>query len=185
MFNYQKNKKLIYAALMMTLIIILGMLPAIPLGFIAVPIVLQNMGIMMSGSFLGPKYGTISVGGFLLLVMVGLPLLTGGRGGIQVLLGPTGGYMIAWLFVPLLIGISIKKLEQLKLNNFYLEFVFVIIFGVLFVDVSGSIWLSLQSNMPIDSALLSNLIFIPGDLIKAFLTVIISRRLRYKIGVIS
>ena len=42
-------------ALMTAMLIVLGMIPGIPLGFIPVPIVLQNMGVMMAGELLGPK----------------------------------------------------------------------------------------------------------------------------------
>ena len=95
-------------AMMVAMIAILGAVPGIPLGFIPVPIVLQNMGIMIAGELLGPKLGTIAVWLFLFLVVLGLPLLSGGRGGMVTILGPTGGYIFAWLFVPLLIGLSLK-----------------------------------------------------------------------------
>ena len=65
----QKVKTLTYSAFMTAFIIILGFLPGIPIGFIPVPIILQNMGIMMAGGLLGPKYGTISVGAFLTLAL--------------------------------------------------------------------------------------------------------------------
>ena len=45
----QKVKTLTYSAFMTAFIIILGFLPGIPIGFIPVPIILQNMGIMMAG----------------------------------------------------------------------------------------------------------------------------------------
>ncbi|MCV3322590.1 biotin transporter BioY, partial [Pediococcus ethanolidurans] len=45
--------------MMVAILIILGFFPGISLGFIPVPIVLQNMGVMMSGELLGPRYGTI------------------------------------------------------------------------------------------------------------------------------
>ena len=96
----QKVKTLTYSAFMTAFIIILGFLPGIPIGFIPVPIILQNMGIMMAGGLLGPKYGTISVGAFLTLALIGLPVLTGGNGGAASFLGPSGGYRMAWLFTP-------------------------------------------------------------------------------------
>ena len=51
--------------MMVAMIAILGAVPGIPLGFIPVPIVLQNMGIMIAGELLGPKLGTIAVWLFL------------------------------------------------------------------------------------------------------------------------
>ncbi len=58
-------------AMMVAMIAILGAVPGIPLGFIPVPIVLQNMGIMIAGELLGPKLGTIAVWLFLFLVVLG------------------------------------------------------------------------------------------------------------------
>ena len=178
MTNNKKIKMLTYSAMMTAFIIVLGFFPAIPLGFIPVPIVLQNMGIMMSGELLGAKYGTASVFSFLFLVLLGVPVLTGGAGGAAHFLGPTGGYLIAWLFVPLLIGFFLEKRSARLSNPWWFELSVVIIAGALFVDVIGSFWLSWQTHLPILTSLSSNLVFIPGDLIKAILSVIIIRRLR-------
>lgn len=178
----QKVKTLTYSAFMTAFIIILGFLPGIPIGFIPVPIILQNLGIMMAGGLLGPKYGTISVGAFLTLALIGLPVLTGGNGGAASFLGPSGGYRMAWLFTPFLIGFFLKKLQITDSKNWIGELIIVLVFGVIFVDLVGAIWLSIQSNIPLITSLISNLVFIPGDCIKAILTVLIVRRLRKEGG---
>ena len=49
------------------------------------------MGIIIAGELLGPRLGTFAVWLFLFLVVLGLPLLSGGRGGMVTILGPTGG----------------------------------------------------------------------------------------------
>ncbi|CUR38177.1 biotin transporter BioY [Limosilactobacillus reuteri] len=139
-------------AMMVAMIAILGAVPGIPLGFIPVPIVLQNMGIMIAGELLEPKLGTIAVWLFLFLVVLGLPLLSGGRGGMVTILGPTSGYIFAWLFVPLLIGLS------LKLSWYY---------GMT------------QGVTELIAALTSNILFVFGDTIKALIAVSITRRLRH------
>ena len=63
---------------------------------------------MLSGSVLGarlgPKYGAHSQILFLLLVMTGLPLLSGGRGGIGVFFGPSGGYLLGYAAGAFVIG---------------------------------------------------------------------------------
>lgn len=182
MSHNQKIKVITFSAMMATFIIVLGFFPAIPIGFIPVPIVLQNMGVMMSGELLGSKYGSASVGLFLLLAFIGLPILTGGVGGPANFMGPTGGYLIAWLFTPLLVGLLLGRLRALQLHQWWWELAAVVIAGVLFVDVIGALWLSWQSHLPILTSLSSNLVFVPGDLIKAGLSVIIIRRLRKSIG---
>ena len=58
---FMKAKDITQIALMTAVIVILGMFPGIPLGFIPVPIVLQNMGVMLAGALLGPKKGTFQL----------------------------------------------------------------------------------------------------------------------------
>lgn len=80
MTNRQTIKHLTQTAMVTALIIVLGFFPGIPVGFIPVPIVLQNMGIFLAAELLGRKYGTIAVGLFLGLVALGLPYYLGGVG---------------------------------------------------------------------------------------------------------
>ena len=77
---------------MTAIICILGLVPGVPLPFMPVPIVLQNIGIFLAGIILGRKMGALSVIVFLLLVATGLPVLSGGRGGIGVFVGPSAGF---------------------------------------------------------------------------------------------
>ena len=54
----------------------------------------------------------------------------------------------------------------------------IVLAGVLFIDITGSLWLSWQSHIKLTAALMSNLAFIPGDLIKAGVVVAVARQLR-------
>lgn len=89
------------------IIAILGLVPAIPLFGGAVPITAQTLGVMLAGAVLGPWRGAASVGLFLVLVAVGLPLLAGGRGGIGVFFGPSAGFMLGWIAGAAVIGLII------------------------------------------------------------------------------
>lgn len=80
---------MVFAALFAALIGVLGMIPPIPLGFIPVPITAQTLGVMLAGGFLGKKTGSLSLILFIVLVALGLPLLSGGRGGLSALVGPS------------------------------------------------------------------------------------------------
>lgn len=170
-----KTKNVALIAMMTAIIIVLGFVPPIPLGFIPVPLVLQNMGIMLAGAILGSKRGFLSVIIFLLLVAVGLPLMTGGRGGIAVFVGATAGYIYAYPFAAALIGYELKKFSH---SNFWLELLIVWVVGVIFIDILGAIGLTAIAHMPFIKALISNLVFIPGDTIKALVVVLIYRRLK-------
>ncbi|KKC18876.1 biotin transporter BioY [Streptococcus dysgalactiae] len=168
------TKELVKVAMMTTLIIILGFIPAIPLGFIPVPIVLQNLGIMLAGLMLGGKKGTLSV--FLFLVIgLFLPVFSGSRTTIPVLMGPSAGYVIAYLLVPIVFSLLYRNWFS---KSTPLAFLALLISGVVLVDVLGAIWLAAYTGMPLMTSLLSNLVFIPGDTIKAIIATIIA--VKYK-----
>ncbi|HFH8003869.1 TPA: biotin transporter BioY [Streptococcus agalactiae] len=168
------TKSLIQMAMMATLLVVLGFIPALPLGFIPVPIVLQNLGVMMAGVILGGRKGSLSI---LLFFLVGLviPVFSGLRSTIPVLTGSTAGYVIAWLFVPLLISYGVKLVNK---KNFIAIFLIVWLAGVLFVDVAGAVWLASYTNIPLDKSLLQNLVFLPGDTIKAIIAAVVA--VKYK-----
>lgn len=77
-----KTRTTTYIALMVALLIVLGFIPGIPLGFIPVPIVLQNLGVMLAGALLGSRKGFLAVAIFLLLVAIGAPFLPGSRNAV-------------------------------------------------------------------------------------------------------
>ncbi|MFB9769606.1 biotin transporter BioY [Lactiplantibacillus modestisalitolerans] len=171
-------KPLVRAAMVTALIIILGLFPGIPVGIIPVPIVLQNMGIILAGELLGRRYGTLAVGVFLALAAVGLPVLSGGRGGAAVFVGPTGGYLFGWLLVPLLLGSLLYHLPVQPTRHWWWELLIVWSVGIFFVDLVGAGWLAIQAHLAFSTALISNVAFLPGDLLKATFAVFLSRRIR-------
>lgn len=71
-----------------------------PIGDVA--ITLQTFGILLCLRVLGGKRGTIAIFVYLLLGAVGLPVFSGFRGGLGVLLGATGGYLTGFLLTGLL-----------------------------------------------------------------------------------
>ena len=71
----------------------MGLVPALSLPGFNVPITIQSMGVMLAGSILGRWRGAAAVTIFLLLVALGLPLLSGGRGGLAVFFGPSVGFL--------------------------------------------------------------------------------------------
>ncbi|AVP36465.1 biotin transporter BioY [Staphylococcus felis] len=163
---------LVYTALMTAIIAVLGVIPAIPLPFIPVPIVIQNVGIFLAGILLGRKYGFLSVIVFLLLVLIGAPLLSGGRGGYGVFFGPTAGFLIMYPIVAFLIGwMRDRQFERLNLKRI---FIIILIFGVILLDVVGAIVMGLIINMPIHKALWLSMTFLPGDIIKAVIASLIA-----------
>ena len=88
-----RTKQMVLIALMTAVTCVLGPL-SIPLPFSPVPISLTNFAIFLAIFVLGMKSGTISFIIYLLLGAIGVPVFSSFRGGLQVLAGPTGGYLI-------------------------------------------------------------------------------------------
>lgn len=86
-------------------LISIGAYIAIPLPGTPIPIVLQNMFIMLAALLLGPWWGLLAVAFYLLFGIVGMPVFSGGTGGIAKLLGPTGGYLVGYIPAVIIIGL--------------------------------------------------------------------------------
>ncbi|MEV0086781.1 biotin transporter BioY [Saccharopolyspora sp. NPDC050642] len=90
-------------------IAVLGIFPGFYLGGAAVPIVLQNAGPLLAGSILGARRGGAATLLFLALVAIGLPLLSGGRGGLAPFIGPSGGFVIGWVVSAVVVGLIVQR----------------------------------------------------------------------------
>ena len=139
------TKNLVFTALMTAIICILGLVPGVPLPFMPVPIVLQNIGIFLAGIILGRKMGA-------LLAATGLPVLSGGRGGIGVFVGPSAGFLFLYPFIAYFIGL-IRDRYYGKIN-FLILFVTTLIIGVLALDIIGTIIMGFIIHIPISKAFL-------------------------------
>ena len=154
---------------MTAVICILGLVPGIPLPFMPVPIVLQNIGIFLAGVILGRKYGALSVIIFLLLAATGLPLLSGGRGGIGVFAGPSAGFLFLYPVVAYLIGLVRDRFKNHI--NFLTLFIGILVFGVLLLDIVGTIIMGFIIHMPISKAFYYHLHLFQEILLKRLLRV--------------
>ena len=76
----------------------------IPVPMSPVPLSLATFVVYLAGALLGAKQGTAGVLVYLLLGAVGLPVFSGFSGGIGVLFGPTGGYLMGYLLCAAIVG---------------------------------------------------------------------------------
>lgn len=130
-----------------------------------VPITLQTLGVMITGAILGPRLGALSLSVFMALVALGLPLLAGGRGGIGVFLGPSAGYLFGWIIGAFVIGLIVHAGGRKRVM--WRTFIAMIVGGILAIYAIGIPVQSLVTRLPIDRTIITSLVFIPGDLIKA------------------
>src|SRR5699024_11604592 len=107
---------MMYVSLFTAIVGVMAFFPPIPSPFIPVPITAQTLGVMLAGGLLGARRGGLSLLIFILLVAVGAPLLAGGRGGLGLLFGPGGGYILVWPLAVFIIGyFTVKTGNRLKL----------------------------------------------------------------------
>lgn len=77
-----------------------------------VPISMQPFFVFLSGYMLGPLYGAASVLLYITAGCLGLPFFAGGKSGFAHLLGPTGGYLLGFVFAAALCGMAVRKKDD-------------------------------------------------------------------------
>ena len=136
-----------------------------------VPITLQMVTVMLAGLILGAKLGFISQRIYVLLGLVGLPVFAGLTGGLGKLAGPSGGFIIGFLFLAWLSGLLYFRLGRNKKGAAkYAAIVFSVLVGCAAMYVFGLGWFMVSTGRTLAEAFaLCMLPFIPGDLLKIVL----------------
>jgi biotin transport system substrate-specific component len=149
----------VYASLLAALTAA-GAYLSIPIG--PVPIVLQNLFVLLAGLLLGSRWGLASVSIYLLAGICGLPVFAGGLGGIGRILGPTGGYLVGYLPAVYVVGFISERTRQRAVFD-----LIAMVFGAAIVYVSGVTWLKLLTGMTLGKTLAIGVWpFLPGDALK-------------------
>ncbi|WP_020494891.1 biotin transporter BioY [Sciscionella marina] len=150
-------------------IAVLGLFPGFYLGGSGVPIVVQNIGPLLVGALLGAKRGTASVVLMLAVTAIGLPLLSGGRGGIASFIGPSGGFLIGWIASALVTGLVATRFARPGLPALLLATVA----GLVADYVIGIPFLGFYTG-DFGAAAVQSLVFLPGDAVKVVLAALIA-----------
>ncbi len=171
--NRSSSQSLSMVALFAALMAVMGLIPKIDLPF-GVPITLQSLGVMLAGCLLGARRGLQSMALFLLAVAVGLPLLSGGRGGLGVFMAPSAGYLVGYALAAGVTGALMARLpSQTPMRAAISAFAASVLGGLVFLHALGIAGLMALAKMPLDKALMVDLAFVPGDLIKCVLCAIV------------
>lgn len=165
------ERSIALVALFAALIVALAFVPSLQLGF-GVPISAQTLGIMLCGTVLGARKGTLAVLLFLLLVAVGLPVLSGGRGGIGVFMGPTIGYLVGFPVGAFVTGLIARRFANPL--GFMPAITGALIGGVVVVNILGILGMMWRLDMSLATATASAMAFVPGDLIKAVIAALVT-----------
>jgi biotin transport system substrate-specific component len=165
------EKKVVFIALFAALIAALGLLPKFDL-ISGVPITAQSLGVMLCGTILGARNGFLAALLFVGLVAIGLPLLSGGRGGLGVFASPTVGFIIGFPFAAFVTGFVMERLRDLRVS--FAATTAAICGGVVVLYIFGIIGLSVMLDKTILESIPLVAAFIPGDVVKAILAGIIT-----------
>ena len=171
-----KIRQLTLVGLMTAIICILGPI-SFPVPISPVPISLGTLAIYFVLTVLGMKLGALSVLIYLLLGLAGLPVFTGFTGGPGKLFGPTGGYLIGYLFMALTAGFFLDK----KNSSLFLS-VLGMLLGTAVLYLFGSVWLAYQASLTLPQALMAGVVpYLPGDLVKLVLAMFLGLQVRKRL----
>ncbi|MFQ5890647.1 MAG: biotin transporter BioY [Gemmatimonadota bacterium] len=143
---------------------------AVPLPGTPVPFTLQVVAVLLSGFLLGPRLGAASQALYLALGMGGLPVFAAG-GGAAYLLGPTGGYLLAFPAASAIAGWFAWRRGGAALPAIGL------VLALAAIHAGGLAWLTVLMN-PRSALATGVLPFLPGDLLKLLLVLLIGSRFR-------
>ena len=134
----------------------------IPVG--PIPITGQTFAVLLTGALLGSRLGAMAMIAYLIEGASGLPFFYGGTGGLQHLLGPTGGYLVAFPAAAFVTG----AFAEHGWDKRFLTAAAAMAIGSLLIILSGWAWLSQFIRA---SAAFQNGVkpFIAGDVVKIVL----------------
>ena len=167
------TKAIVFTALFAALIAACAFI-SIPVPGTPIPIVLQNMMVVLSGMLIGPILGTASTLLFIIAGILGLPVFSGGTGGFAKIMGPTGGFIIGYAIAALVAGLILGR-PRLDGKKHIARIIIAAVCGFVVMYIPGVLHFmnSLDKTFS-ETMALCVIPYIPGDLIKMVLCILIS-----------
>jgi biotin transport system substrate-specific component len=172
------TQQLVRAALFTALVIVFAIIPPLPMPFVPVPLTLQTLGVMLAGLILSPRLAALAMLLYVVLALVGFPVLPGGRGGLAVFAGPTGGFILGFIPGAFVVSwLAARRLSETTTAAMIARNFGAAVFGgAIVVYAIGVPWLAMVTGMTMDRALMAVVVFLPGDLVKAVIATIVALR---------
>lgn len=161
------TREIVQIGLFAALTAALALFPPITFPFLPVPITAQSIGPMLAGAVLGARRGSYAMLLVIAMVAVGLPVLSGGRGGLGVFMSPTGGFLVGWLPAAATVGMLHERFWSRL--NYVASLLFCAIGGIGVLYAIGVPWAAFSTGLPVWETLAGSAVFLPGDLAKAAL----------------
>ncbi|WP_413366069.1 biotin transporter BioY [Lysinibacillus sp. 3P01SB] len=142
---------------------IIAVLAQVSIPLPLVPITGQTLAIGLVVTILGLKYGTYSVLLYIMLGAIGLPVFQGFSGGLSIIAGPTGGYIVGFIPCALVIGYYLEKTRPTFTHAFTANLI-----GMIVTLFFGALWLKIVADLTWTGALVSGVTpFLVVGIIKA------------------
>lgn len=168
------TKDMTETAVMAAVLCILGPL-SVPIG--PVPLSLAPLAILMAAYILGTFKGTAACMLYLILGAIGIPVFAGFSGGFGDIAGPTGGYLIGYIFLALIAGWFISRFYDI----IWVQFLGMCL-GMAVLYAFGTAWLAHVAGMTFKEALAAGVLpFIIGDLLKIICSIFLGRAINKRL----
>jgi biotin transport system substrate-specific component len=142
----------------------------IPVPGSPVPITGQTFGVLLVGGALGFRRGLIGVAFYVLLGVIGLPFFAEGRGGLSIIWGATGGYLVGFVVAGALVG----RLAELGWDRRLGGALGAMLLGSAVIYAIGLPWLAVvTSSTPAETIELGLKPFLVGDALKLMLAAVL------------
>ncbi|WP_096152894.1 biotin transporter BioY [Bacillus sp. FJAT-45066] len=159
-----KLRTMIIVALFAAITGVLAQL-SIPLPFSPVPITGQTLAIGLAATILGARYGTYAIILYLLIGAAGVPVFAQMKAGLSIIVGPTGGYLVAFIPTALFIGWYLQKTSFTFIQALIANTI------AIFIPLTiGTAWLAYSYQLSLGAAMTAGFTpFLIGGVIKAVL----------------
>ncbi|MBT1017771.1 biotin transporter BioY [Canibacter sp. lx-72] len=169
-------KNLALVAVFAAFIAVCAILPAVPIGSVAVPITLQTLAVYTAALVLGGKRALLATTLYVLAGLIGLPIFSGGRGGFGTVAVPSFGYLLGFIPGALAAGALAYTALRKQVSGFARAAIFALaaLAGFAVIQVFGVAGLVINAHLELPTALAAALVYVPGDLVKCLLSVFIA-----------
>lgn len=147
---------------------------AIPFGILPA-LTLQTLFVYLAGLLLRPKSAMLSMSVYVLLGAIGIPIFSYFRGGLEVLIGPSGGFLFGFIVTAGLI--SFLKFRNF-LNSEILNLILILFVSTTILYLIGAIYITFVTNSNLWLVLGGFYVYLPGDSIKIAISLYVYMRIR-------
>lgn len=165
-------RHMILAAFFASLTAVLAYI-SIPLPFSPVPVTGQTAGVMLAGYLLTGGQALLSQIIYILMGVIGIPVFSGGRAGIGILAGPSGGFIWGFLPAAYFLGRKLRG-NQSKYKKFFV----LLVGGILLIYFFGAVQMMIVLDLGLGEVLVSGLLpYIPGDIFKIIFVLMVGSKI--------